>query len=365
MKKFVKVLEGDCSNASGYQYKIGEINVADNWNPKAKDPKEYGGFNFSSEDKIFRWLLRGDTLYDVEIPIDAEVLEVENTSSPHGVFRTNKIIISNPRRLDPDLVMDLYRKSELPLKSYFQCLTFLAEDGYYDACKQIIIDKVNDKNVDEALKTFLSFFELTEADKTDTFKEVEDMLREIKDKELLNVCISREPLIKELTNDRVINITGQSGAGKTYYVREHFDNNDYLFIDTDDIFSEDRFERATGINRELGEMFREKYPELPTLSDDFDLIYNEILDYCSLLNKTIIIDCAQFHCVKDISVLKGKLIILRTDVSTCYKRTIDRYMTNHPDFTEDELNDYKERKKKIFRWYKGTNDFIKQVLKLK
>ncbi len=29
-----------------------------------------GGFNFSTEDKILRWLVRGDTLYDVIIPED-------------------------------------------------------------------------------------------------------------------------------------------------------------------------------------------------------------------------------------------------------------------------------------------------------
>ena len=61
-------------------------------------------------------------------------------------------------------------------------------------------------------------------------------------------------------------------------------------------------------NKKLGEYFREKYDTLPNLMNDFDLIYNEILEYCKNFDKTIVIDCAQFHCVKDISILKGKII---------------------------------------------------------
>ena len=48
---------------------------------------------------------------------------------------------------------------------------------------------------------------------------------------------------------------------------------DYLVIDTDDVLSEKRFLKSTGINKELGEMFRNKYEILPNLADDFDLIY--------------------------------------------------------------------------------------------
>lgn len=44
------------------------------WNPKELDPKKMGGFNSSTESKILRWLVRGDTIYDVELPEDAEVV---------------------------------------------------------------------------------------------------------------------------------------------------------------------------------------------------------------------------------------------------------------------------------------------------
>ena len=58
-----------------FEYKIGEVNIANNWNPNTFDPKEMGGFNFSTEDKIIRWLVRGDTIYDVIILEGSEVID--------------------------------------------------------------------------------------------------------------------------------------------------------------------------------------------------------------------------------------------------------------------------------------------------
>ena len=73
MKKFVKVMFDLTSGADkGFKYKIGEVNVASNWNPDAKNGKDFGGFNYCSEECILRWLHRGDTIYDVTIPDDAE-----------------------------------------------------------------------------------------------------------------------------------------------------------------------------------------------------------------------------------------------------------------------------------------------------
>ena len=180
----------------------------------------------------------------------------------------------------------------------------------------------------------------------------------------ITLDIDKEPYIKRLTDDKIINLTGQSGSGKTTYAKEHFNSDEYLLIDTDDIFSENRFKNATGINKELGEYFRSKYNPLPNCGDNFDLIYQEIINYCQKYNKTIVIDCAQFHCIKDISLLKGTLIVIRTCINTCYQRTIERYKTINPNYTEEELNKYKERKKSLFVWYQYTNEFLDKIYSL-
>ena len=80
-----------------------------------------GGFNFSTEDKILRWLVRGDTIYDIIIPDDAEVIDVESISAPHGVFRTNKIIVTNPRILTDELAMYYYKISNF-LQGLYVCI---------------------------------------------------------------------------------------------------------------------------------------------------------------------------------------------------------------------------------------------------
>lgn len=158
-QKYLKVMFGTDSHAgdTGFSYKIGETNIADKWNPDSENPKETGGFNFSIENKILRWLVRGDTLYDVVIPKDAEVIEVDSESAPGGVFRSNKIIIKNPRKVTDEIAMDLYEKSDLPEKSYFKAMAGCAVRGYIKTVERIIKDRVNKDNIDIVLSEVNDF----------------------------------------------------------------------------------------------------------------------------------------------------------------------------------------------------------------
>lgn len=159
-KKYLKVMFGTTSGAKqDLRYKINEVNVADKWNPSSSDPKEMGGFNFSTEDKILRWLVRGDTIYDVIIPKDAEVIDCPSESAPHGVFRSNKIILSNPRPVTDDMAMYFYKKSDLPKKSYFKAMSGCAIMGYYKTADKIIEDKINKDNIDLAISEYLDFYQ--------------------------------------------------------------------------------------------------------------------------------------------------------------------------------------------------------------
>ena len=130
--KFIKVMFGTASRAgSGFEYKIDKVNETDNWHPETKDSKDIGGFNFSVEEKILRWLVRGDTLYDVIIPENTEVYDCESPSAPHGVFRSNKIIVTNPKPVTDEMAMDFYKKSILPEKSYFKAILIFIKIHYF------------------------------------------------------------------------------------------------------------------------------------------------------------------------------------------------------------------------------------------
>ena len=361
MSKYVRVMDGLKSNAGGFEYKLDEINIAEKWNQNSLDPEEMGGFNFGTEDKILRWLHRGDTIYDVIIPDDAEVINVDKEK---GIYRSNKIIVTNPRKITDEMVVELYKKSNLSNKIIAQCLLTLIWKNRLEISKYIIKDRVDINNVAEILEEFVNYAG-DENLAYESTQEIYSILKEIQSPIDISLYVDKEPYIKNITNDKIINLTGQSGSGKSTYANEHFNSSEYLIVDTDEILSEHRFEKSNDINKELGEHFRSKYKELPNCGDDFDLIYSEILDYCKKYDKTIVIDCAQFHCIKDINLLKGKIIIIRTCIDTCYNRTINRFKNNNPNYTNEELEKYKERKKAIFKWYKYSNEFIEKIDKLK
>ena len=156
--KYVKVLDGIKSNAGGFEYVIDEINIAKTWNPKAKTPEEMGGFSFSNEENILRWLIRGTIIYDVVLPLDVEIVKVNHKATPNGVFRSNKIILTNPRNITDKMALEFYHKSNFPEKTFYKALAGVAIKGYHNTANQIIIDKVNSNNIDDVIMEYLDFY---------------------------------------------------------------------------------------------------------------------------------------------------------------------------------------------------------------
>ena len=177
MNKYVRVMDGLKSNAGGFEYKLDEVNVANNWNPKADTPEEFGGFNFGTEDKILRWLHRGDTIYDVIIPDDAEVILCNEEK---GVYRSNKIIVTNPQKITDNMVLELYKKTTLSNKVLADCLVTLLWKDRKEISKYIIKDRVNKENIDEYINEFVDYVGKNNLDSGYT-KEIYDLLLNIKE----------------------------------------------------------------------------------------------------------------------------------------------------------------------------------------
>lgn len=365
MNKYVKVMFGNVSSADdSLEYKIDEVNVADNFNPLAKDAKEMGGFNFSTQDKVLRWLVRGDTIYDVSFPDDANIIGVTSKASPNGVYRTDKIIVSNPREITDDLALYFYEKSNLPLESYYKSLAGLMIRGHYNTCLRLIRDKVNKENIDDVLNEINNFYVPTSDDKKANLKvysDVLEILNEIKSDLLISINVDKNPYVKKITNDNVINVTGELGSGKTYYTNQYDDN--YVIVNTDNIFNSKKPIKDYEV--EFQNMFIEKYGDLKNvLIDNFDKCYEDILNYFNGNKKTVVIDSAQFRYMKDLSKLKGEIVVLRPSVDLCYKRCIDRFNRKHISATKEERDNYKFKKKKVYTWYKLLNDFLIRIDKL-
>ena len=180
MSKYVRVMDGTKSNAGGFEYKLDKVNITKLWDPKTMEPDKMGGFNFATEDKILRWLHRGDTIYDVDIPNDAEVILCDESK---GIYRSNKIIVSNPKKITDDLVMDLYKKTTLSNKILADCLVTLIWKDRIKISKYIINDRVNKNNVDEFYTEFMNYSSKNNFENDELkakYKELEDMLLKIK-----------------------------------------------------------------------------------------------------------------------------------------------------------------------------------------
>lgn len=181
--KYVRVMDKDISNASGKKFKIGEVNISDEWDPYATTLDTIKGINFSTDESIIRWIRRGDTLYEVELPHDAEVIKCPGTFTPNGIYRTNKIIVKNPTPLTEEVVMTLYKKSNIPDKTYHDVLAILAIRGFETVCMQLIEDRVNSNTIDDFLNDYILFGQNDIKDNNfGLYEKYKDILIEIKNK---------------------------------------------------------------------------------------------------------------------------------------------------------------------------------------
>ena len=179
MGRYVKVMFDNVSGADGnFKYKVNEVNVSNNWNPKAESGKDFGGFNYTTEDCILRWLHRGDTIYDVIVPEDAENIKIEGATT---IYRANKIIIKNPRKVDDDLALHFYKISSIPERAYYKALGAVCLMNYKKTAYAIIKDKVNKNNIDGFLEEWNDFIYHNGKDDrknaNELIKEVDEYLR--------------------------------------------------------------------------------------------------------------------------------------------------------------------------------------------
>jgi len=195
------------------------------------------------------------------------------------------------------------------------------------------------------------------------------MLQEIKSHLLISINVSKDIYEKNITDDKIINIIGESGSGKSTYSEIYLKDENYIIIDTDEIYG-----RQTNNKNciEFAKFLNQKYGEnLPDKCENFNVIYKRILDYYKDTNKYLVIDSAQFRNLRskeDLELLKGKMIILRTCVNECYKRVVERWKKTkqkvNNGYSEEELEKYKNRKLGMYKWYKSLNFFIENIDKI-
>lgn len=190
--------------------------------------------------------------------------------------------------------------------------------------------------------------------------EKNDFLKEQfrKEKLFITLNIDKDPYIKHISDDPVLNLTGESGSGKSTLTKDYKDREDCIVIDTDSVFGGQ--EKSTE-EQKLYDHLKKKYKEIPNLCENFDSLYKDILDFFKDSGKMIIIDSAQYRNLKDLSLLKGDIMVLRTCVNTCYERCMKRYEEENPNATFEEKAAYQNRKKNIYKWIHLLNNFLDKL----
>lgn len=184
--KYYRVIQTVKEYKDGRRFPMDEIiNCKDKVNIKATDLSKMGGFCISTYEYLFRWLVRGDTLCEVKIPEDSKIYK---TRSDNGIYLSDKIILTNPKKIDDNLAMELYLNSKLPEKSYFITIAVCAICGYVNTALKVCEEKVNQENIDIAIQEFENFCKRREDEKfiencfkIKTVKMIYDKLLKIQD----------------------------------------------------------------------------------------------------------------------------------------------------------------------------------------
>ena len=181
--------------------------------------------------------------------------------------------------------------------------------------------------------------------------------------------ISKPLLYRKLTNDKVINITGEGGAGKSTLCENFRKNpNEYIVIDFDSInlnnnkvgtleydlvklivnkYGKDIFPRTHHRNGEKQMPINEDFFEKCSIC--FATIYDEIINYLEPTGKVIVIDGSQYRFVNDATKIKGEFIALRTSLETCLNQSFSRHKKLNPEETEEQLFKHRQSKKEMFK----------------
>lgn len=182
----------------------------------------------------------------------------------------------------------------------------------------------------------------------------------------------QDDIEKVLTNDKIVNIIGTKGSGKTTYTLKYIKDDNYIVINCDRLLELPSDEIEDQELVKIRSMLNEKYWEIPTWKE-FINCYNDIVSYILNKNKKALIEWNIIQSIDPYS-LKGKIIIKRTAVIKSFIRAIKRDYKNEY-FMNLEKENHKHlykitrlikiimRRKNIFKQAKDIEKIIEELQK--
>lgn len=172
---------------------------------------------------------------------------------------------------------------------------------------------------------------------------------------MIDQVIDKPPYFKKISDDKVINLTGESGSGKSTFSNIYKQNSDFLVVDYDKILSPKEgtieFELKNVIFQQLGVDFfaKMKNASFDEMRHMFSNMYEVSLNYLKTKNKIIVLDGSQLRYIDDVKKIKGQVIALRTSIETCIERAVKRSIEKNPEMNQEEINQKRLKKKREFQ----------------
>ena len=185
----------------------------------------------------------------------------------------------------------------------------------------------------------------------------------------INLLKDKEDYKRELTKDKIFNITGEKGSGKTTF-GSSINEKESIVIHLDWVFDgKGEFDdKEENDSKKVREILLKKYKDLDIDKYFESKYYDEIVNYIKKSKKTGYIEGNAIAEIKDISKIKGTIIVKRTPIIKCFIRVVKRDYKN-PYFRKG-LNrvglikrffHVVKRRKKMFKSYKNIEKFIQQI----
>ena len=170
----------------------------------------------------------------------------------------------------------------------------------------------------------------------------------------------QEDYIKDLTDDKIINVIGTKGSGKTTSSLKYIDDDDYIVINCDRLFELPSTEKEDKELANIRKMLNDKYGKL-NMNDDFTNCYNDIVEYILSKNKKGLIEGNVIQNI-DPKQLKGKIIIKRTASNKSFKRAVKRdYQNEYFMNLEKEKHKYLYKLTRLYKIRKRRKSVFKQA----
>ena len=194
-------------------------------------------------------------------------------------------------------------------------------------------------------------------------------------KEKVKLFIDKKDIEILCTNDNIINITGMIGSGKSTSADRYRKDNNYIVISLDCLYKGQDKENMNKETMEINKILKQKYGDKDN-EKNFKEYYKEIIKYINNFDKSItwVLEGQQIYRYLNLKDIKGKLIVKRTCIIKCWKRSIIRHIKRkkialkNNQITKKQYYDniwfWIKRKKKQLKYYKDLNNFIYNIREL-